>query len=201
MFSHVNPLIQYAFTNLYTGATVVQNKRNVKNATPLIVPSQSSDVSRCWMHNFLWALIDFVPALPLSMLCLLTFCLGFPPAPEIRWNPGRIAELIFWWQLSNNGAQELMGKCFFFLSFRLIIQGSCLHGSQELAETGRLRCIQKHTFTLAFSPYLPHSFLFLGITIKVSYLHSQCVSDSALEDSDKAKMRPTTQPLSVLPGP
>ena len=29
---------------------------------PLIIPSQSSDVSCCWMHNFLWALIDFVPA-------------------------------------------------------------------------------------------------------------------------------------------
>ena len=110
---------------------------------PLIVPSQSSDVSRCWMHNFLWVLIDFVPALALSMLCLLAFCLGFSPAPEIRWNPGRIAELIFWWQLSNNGAQELMGKCFFFLSFRQITQGSCLHGSQEAAETERLRCIQK----------------------------------------------------------
>lgn len=32
--------------------------------------------------------------------------------------------------------------------------------------------------------------LFLGITIKVSYDIPQCVWDSALEDSDKAKMRP-----------
>ena len=168
---------------------------------PLIVPSQSSDVSRCWMHNFLWVLIDFVPALALSMLCLLAFCLGFSPAPEIRWNPGRIAELIFWWQLSNNGAQELMGKCFFFLSFRQITQGSCLHGSQEAAETERLRCIQKHAFVLAFSPYLPHSSCSLGLPSKSTTCILHCVSDSALEDSDKAKTRPTTQPVSVLPGP
>lgn len=62
MFSHM--LIHWSSMPLLTckhGEPWFRTKGTSK-MPPLIVPSQSSDVSWCWMHNFLWALIDFVPA-------------------------------------------------------------------------------------------------------------------------------------------